>query len=147
MTYARITEHEDLLIERAAPDDDPLAHFFWTSGADGRLRILRCQECSYYIHPPTSRCPQCQSASVEPEVVSGKGSVHTYTVNEQEWIAGQAPFVIAIVNLEEQDDLRLTTNLLDVTPADAAIGMRVEVAFLHRNDVWYPLFSPEGSIE
>ena len=35
--------------------------FFWTSGADGRLRFLRCQACGYYLHPPLPRCPTCGS--------------------------------------------------------------------------------------
>lgn len=35
--------------------------FFWKSGADGKLRILRCQDCSSYIHPPQPACRYCMS--------------------------------------------------------------------------------------
>jgi uncharacterized OB-fold protein len=138
-----LIEYDDPLIARARPDDDPLARFFWASGADGQLRILRCGECGYFSHPPTSRCPRCHSDHMDPEVVSGRGAVHTYTVNVQQWVPDQVPFVIAIVTLDEQDDLRLTTNLLDVAPEDVTIGMRVRATFLHRHDVWYPLFVSE----
>ena len=55
---------------------------FWTGGRDGELRIVRCQDCGYYVHPPSPRCPRCLSDDVEPSPVSGRGVVYTYTVND-----------------------------------------------------------------
>ncbi|MDT7775582.1 MAG: uncharacterized protein QOC67_4506, partial [Pseudonocardiales bacterium] len=72
----------------------------------------------------------------------GLGTVHTFTVNHQQWVPGQAPYVIAIVRLDEQEDLQLTTNVCGCDWAEVTVGMRVRVCFLHRNDVWYPLFEP-----
>lgn len=133
---------QDVLSVRMLPSADPLVRFFWASGADGRLRILRCPSCGYFTHPPGSRCARCLAGGLEPTPVSGLAMVHTYTVNHQQWVAGQQPYVIAIVVLDEQEDLRLTTNIVGCAPADVHIGMRVRVAFLHRDDVWYPLFTP-----
>lgn len=139
---------QDFLSVRIAPQDDPETDFFWASGADGRLRFKRCQSCGYYSHPPTPRCPKCLSGEMAPEPVSGKATVLTYTVNVQQWVPGQEPYIIALVTMDEQDDLRLTTNLVGVPiDADDIIGMRVEVRFLARDDVWYPLFVPEGTPE
>ena len=59
--------------------------FFWTSGADGRLRFLRCGGCGYYLHPPSPRCPRCGGAELAPDPVSGRGTVHSFTVNHQPW--------------------------------------------------------------
>src|SRR5438270_9216091 len=56
---------------------------FWTGGRDGELRIARCNDCGYYIHPPSPRCPQCLSDDVEPHAVSGQGCVYTFTVNQR----------------------------------------------------------------
>ena len=56
---------------------------FWTGGRDGELRIVRCNDCGYYIHPPSPRCPQCLSDDVAPHAVSGRGSVYTFTVNQR----------------------------------------------------------------
>ena len=42
---------------RILPKLDDGNRFFWTSGADGRLRFLRCQDCGYFIHPPQPICP------------------------------------------------------------------------------------------
>jgi uncharacterized OB-fold protein len=41
--------------------------------------------------------------------------------------------------------MRLTTNILDVDPADVSIGMPVEVRFEHHDDVWIPVFVPGGA--
>lgn len=136
----------DILTVRIAPQDDPETNFFWASGEDGKLRFKHCQDCGYYSHPPTPRCPKCLSANMQPDPVSGKATVLTYTVNIQQWVPGQAPYIIAIVTMEEQDDLRLTTLLAGVELDDPnIIGMKVEVRFLARDDVWYPTFVPEGS--
>ena len=138
----------DILTMRILPQDNPECEFFWQSGADGQLRFKRCGDCGYFSHPPTPRCPKCLSAKMEPEVVSGKGTILTFTVNVQQWVPGQEPYIIAIVTMDEQPDLRLTALLagvpLDIAPADL-IGTRVETRFLARDDIFYPTFVPEGA--
>lgn len=125
------------------PELDELNRFFWTSGADGRLRFLRCQACRNWIHPPRPRCPACRSDRVEPAAVEGQGIVASFTINHQAWLPGMSvPFVVAIVELPEQQGLRLMTNLVAVEPSTVRIGMRVEVVFSAHEDVWLPLFRP-----
>ena len=117
--------------------------FFWTSGADGHLRFLRCQRCGYYIHPPAPICPVDLSKDLAPEPVSGRGTVHTFTLNHQPWIPGyDPPYAVAIVELEEQEGLRLMTNVVGCPPEDVRVGMPVRVTFEHHDDVWLPLFTP-----
>jgi len=116
---------------------------FWTGGEAGELRFLRCTECGYLNHPPTAICPRCYSKALEPHAVSGRGTVHAFTVNHQAWMPGpELPYVVAIVALPEQDGLRLTTNVVGCEPDDVHIGMPVEVTFEHHDDVWIPLFRP-----
>ena len=122
----------------------PQNAFFWRAGASGKLRFMRCQACGHYIHPPLPICPLCRSRSVQDEPVSGKGAVLTYTVNRQVWEPGlEAPYVIAIVGLDEQPGLRLTTNIVNCAIEKVTIGMRVSVVFELHGDVWLPLFEPE----
>lgn len=117
--------------------------FFWTSGADGRLRFLRCGSCGYWIHPPGPICPVCHSKDVAPDAVAGTAVLHTYTINRQAWLPGfEPPYVVAIVELPEQEGLRLTTNLVNVALDDVRIGMPVRVVFEQWEDVWLPLFEP-----
>ena len=117
------------------------AHF-WTGGRDGELRFMRCDGCGYLIHPPLPRCPRCLATTVSPHAVSGLGTLHSFTVNHQPWIPGAAPYVIGLVTIDEQDDLRLTTNIVDCDPDEIAIGMALEVTFEHNDDVWLPMFRP-----
>ncbi len=116
---------------------------FWTGGRDGELRIVRCQDCGYYVHPPSPRCPRCLSDDVVPSPVSGRGVVYTYTVNEREWSPGlEVPYVIAIVQLDEQSDLRLMTNIVGCKPEEVAINMQVRVEFREQGDAYVPVFRP-----
>ena len=117
---------------------------FWRGGADGRLHVLRCDACRTWIHPPAPVCPSCRSRDVAPQAVSGRAVVETFTVNHRSWIPGfEPPYVIAIVALEEQDGLRLTTNIVGCAADDVAIGMPVRVTFEAGDDgVYFPLFEP-----
>ena len=134
------TPRPDFRILPRVRDDN---EFFWTSGEDGRLRFTRCQSCGYWIHPTSPICPECHSKDLAPEEVSGSATLHTYTINRQAWIPGfDPPYVVAIVELPEQEGLRLTTNLVNVELEDVQIGMPVKVTFEHWEDVWLPLFEP-----
>jgi uncharacterized OB-fold protein len=119
--------------------------FFWTAGADGVLRLQRCHDCGFFVHPPGPVCPRCLSRHLGPEEVSGRGHVETFTVNHQQWIPGSDAYIIAWVSIDEQPDVRLTTNLVGVEPEDVHVGMPVRVVFEHNDDVWIPLFTPEGA--
>ena len=127
---------------RVLPAPDETTAFFWSSGQDGRLRFLRCQECGTYLHPPLPRCFTCGSRDLAPEPVSGRATVHTCTVNHQPGPGEAEPWSIAIVELEEQEGLRLTSNLVGCEPDEARIGMLVQVTFEQHDQVWFPVFEP-----
>ncbi len=117
---------------------------FWRGGADGELRFLRCADCDYYVHPPAPVCPECLGRALAPEAVSGRAALLTFTENHQPWIPGfDPPYLIAIVEIEEQKGLRLTTNLVDCEVDDVAIGMQLRVVFEERDEgIFIPLFAP-----
>ena len=118
---------------------------FWTGGATGQLLIARCQSCGTWLHPPRPACRACYGTDVTAEPAAGTGTVVTYTVNHQAWVPDlDVPYVLAIVELDEQPGLRLTTRVVGVDPTAVAIGMRVRVRFEQKEDVWLPLFEPDG---
>jgi uncharacterized protein len=127
---------------RVLPPSVGPSAFFWKLGADGKLRFLQCSTCSYFIHPPTSYCPKCGGREAAPEAMSGRGTVYSFTVNHQPWDGSVASYVVAIVEMDEQSDLRLMTNLVDVAAEDVRIGMPVEVVFEGHDDIYLPLFRP-----
>lgn len=126
---------------RPLPELDLWNRAFWTGGAEGRLMITRCAACGYWIHPPGPVCPQCLSREVGAQQVSGRGRVYTFTVNHQQWHpAFTTPYVIALVELDEQPQLRVVTNIVGCEPDAVRLGMRVEVCFEHVEDVFIPVF-------
>jgi acetyl-CoA acetyltransferase/uncharacterized OB-fold protein len=117
---------------------------FWSAGADGVLRVLRCADCGAYTHPPLPRCRSCRGDRVAMSPVSGRGVVAGFTVNHQQWLPDfPPPYVIAVVALEEDDGVRLTTNIVGCPAADVRIGMAVRVLFEKAGDVFVPLFEPD----
>ena len=130
---------------RPLPELTPATEWFWTSGADGRLRIQRCTDCSSLVHPPVPICPVCRSRNWEPSIVSGRATVIGFTVNQHQWHpAFEPPYVIAVVGLAEDPTVRLTTMMVGCAPTEVSIGQDVTVRFEHHDDVWLPLFEPTG---
>ena len=133
---------------RPLPELTLASEWFWTSGADGVLRIQGCSDCGKLVHPPVPICPYCRSRSSKPTPVSGRGTIVGFTVNAHRWLPGlDPPYVIANVALEEDPRVHLTTNIVGCDPADVQIGQKVAVRFEQEEDVWLPLFELTGELD
>ncbi len=129
-------------MSRPLPQLTPENEFFWTSGADGVLRFRRCQVCRSYQHPPGPICRTCGSDQLTPEAVSGHGVVVGFTVNEHQWSPDfPPPYVVAMVAIDEDPRVRLTTNLIAIPSDRIVVGLRVTVRFEPVEDVWLPMFT------
>lgn len=139
---------------RLIPTPTSESSAFWTGGAHGRLMIYRCRDCTHFFHPPGPVCWRCRSVDVAPQPVSGRATVAAYTVNRQPWIPGFAPpYIVAMVELDDEPDVRLTTNVIEVAESDIRVGLPVEVVFEEwpngdeGDRVWVPLFKPVDDVE
>ncbi|MDE0930273.1 MAG: OB-fold domain-containing protein [Halioglobus sp.] len=133
-----------MIANRTMPVVDPSEAHFWCGGKEGRLLISRCQSCSEYIHPTGPICPACLSREIKPEAVSGKAVISTFTINYQAWFPDlEVPYVVAIVELEEQPSVRLMTNIVGCDLESVHIGMKVRVIFKQVDEIFLPLFEPE----
>ncbi len=131
---------------RPLPELTPWTEWYWTSGADGILRIQGCTDCGALVHPPVPVCPVCRSRSSAPTAVSGRATVVGYTVNQHPWHPDlPPPYVIAVVALAEDPGVRLTTNVTGCDVDDVRVGLEVQVRFEHLDDVWLPVFEPTGT--
>lgn len=77
--------------------------------------------------------------------LSGRATVFSYTVNHQPWDGTGDVYAIGLVQLEEQADVRLTTNIVGIDPCAVTIGMPVRVVFEDHDPVYLPLFEPATS--
>ncbi len=122
--------------------------YFWTAGADGRLRLQECQGCQALIHPPAPICRYCRSHDIGVRAVSGKGTLAGFTVNHRFGFPDlPPPYVVAQVAIAEDPRVRLTTNVVDCDPDELELGQPVEVVFQRLADVWLPLFKPSTDSE
>jgi acetyl-CoA acetyltransferase/uncharacterized OB-fold protein len=128
-------------VNRPLPLLTPENEFFWTGGRDGELRFQRCTDCGALLHPPGPICPYCRSRAIEVTTVSGRATVVGVTVNHQPWLPDlPVPYVIAIVAIDEDPRVRLTTNIVNTD--SVGVGARVQVLFEQFDDVWLPMFEP-----
>ncbi|KPM51948.1 hypothetical protein ACG83_30695 [Frankia sp. R43] len=114
------------------PVPDILSQPFWDSADRGQLAIQRCADCERYFHPPVPLCFRCGSVALRYAQVSGRGRVYTFTVTRQARnpaFARLEPYVVAWVELEEQDNIRLICNMPSDDLGRVSIGAAVEVYF------------------
>ncbi len=134
---------------RPVPFPDDVTEGFWDSLRAQTLGIQRCARCSRFNHAPSLTCPACGSEDLRYEPVSGRGTVHSYTVLEDPPGPGFAtlvPLVVVVVELVEQPGLLMVANLLGTEPAEVRIGAEVEVTFEKiSEDCVLPQFRPAGA--
>ena len=127
------------------PRPNPMTQFFWDGCKARKLQILRCQACGWFVHYPRPVCNKCLSTDLAPQEVSGRASLYAYTLTMQAfhpYYVDKLPYTLAVVELEEQPGLRITTNIVDVDEADLKAGMPVRLAWREvAPDVVLPMFT------
>jgi acetyl-CoA acetyltransferase/uncharacterized OB-fold protein len=134
------------------PHPTPETAFFWEGCAAGELRLQHCRTCDRPWFPPQRRCPRCGGGDIEVRTASGRGRVASFVIAERDTPGFTAPYVIAIVQLDEGP--RLLTNLVDVDPSPDTVdvGMRVAlrptaVVDSRGTTATLPLFTPDPSTD
>ncbi len=117
---------------------------WWEAVLQGRLVVQKCNACGAERHPPCPCCARCGSHDVGMRDTEGTGVVYTFTVVHQKFIPGMPePYVVASIELDGTDGLRVVSNVVGVEPSEVRIGMPVEVFFEHMSDeLVVPRFKP-----
>ncbi len=128
------------------PLPNELTQPFWDGAAKGQLVIQSCNACGHLQHAPEPVCSACLSFDLGSKAVSGKGSVYTFCIPTQAfhpYFADKLPFVLAVVELDDQPGLKMITNIVDVDTDSVKVGDRVEVTFNPLGDEFMlPVFRP-----
>jgi len=90
-----------------------------------RLEGQRCTSCQAVQFPSRTSCRICRERRLEPYRLSGRGTVYSHAEVGQAPRGFAAPYIAALVQLEE--GLLLTAQLTDVDPEDVVIGLPVEM--------------------
>jgi uncharacterized OB-fold protein len=93
-----------------------------------RLSADRCLACTKLWHPYGHLC-SCGGTTFEKKNLQGTGSVvsFTFVTNPPTPYAGQAPYCIALVILDE--GITVMGQLTDIDEGAVCIGMRVSAVF------------------
>jgi uncharacterized OB-fold protein len=133
---------------RPRPEPDATTAFYWEGAAAGKLMLQRCRSCGKHQFPPDISCVHCQADTFDHVEMSGRGRVFSFAVVDRPLHAGfveAVPYVVALVELDEQEGLRVLANIIEVPPAtELTCGTVVEVVFEERGDVVLPQFRPSG---
>jgi uncharacterized protein len=126
------------------PDED--SRQFWAATASGKLEICRCQQCKLWLQPPLERCPKCWGETAF-EAVAGTGEVYSFIVVFQPALPGfrdKLPYVVGLVDLDEQKGLRLPGRVVGVEHDTVKVGQRVkaELEDLPGGDYKVAVFRP-----
>ncbi|WP_417725565.1 Zn-ribbon domain-containing OB-fold protein [Salipiger sp.] len=117
------------------PDEQP----FWDACKAHELRVQCCRDCGTFRHPPVPVCHDCGSTGIDWQQVSGRGTVFSYTIAHHPThpaLNAAVPYNIAVVLLEDAGDVRLVTNVIDVSPEEMRVGLPVTVAWEDAADGW-----------
>lgn len=99
------------------------------------MKIFKCNSCDYASVSSKYTCPQCGNGKLEPEEVSSKGTVFSFTdihIAPAEF-ADIAPYTIALIQLDEAN-AKVTVRM----DGEAEIGDKAELdkvengAFLYK---------------
>jgi uncharacterized OB-fold protein len=115
---------------------------YWEGIAGGELRLQRCQACDTVVFYPRAVCPHCLASPLGWFTAAGTGRVYSYTVAHRAFgeFAGQAPFTVALIDLDE--GVRMMARIVDADPGGVRIGMPVQMVVRQIGDADLPCFQP-----
>ena len=130
---------------RMRPRLDEYNRPYWTAGAEGTLKMQKCNSCQTFNHPALPVCRSCQSEDLGYAALPGTGAIDTFTVNHQSWYPGVAvPYVIARVRPDGAPGVIITTNIVNCDVDAVRPEDKVRVLFDEQDGIWFPLFEKEA---
>jgi uncharacterized protein len=131
-------------IDHPKPVADWETRGYWEGAGRHTLVLQRCRSCGAVQHRPRALCVSCLSSEIEHFEASGRGTVWTFTVTEQNQVPAfrdATPYVLAYVELEEGP--RLLSNVVACPPDAVRIGMPVVAEFrADAEGLAVPVFRP-----
>jgi uncharacterized OB-fold protein len=130
---------------RPLPMPTPVSQPFFDAARERRLVLPHCPRDGFFFYP-RSHCPGCLSKDWEWREASGRGEVHAFTIDRvghDPALAPDAPFAIAVVDLEEGP--RMPARIVGCEVDDVRVGMPVEAVYEDIEDATIVRFRPRAS--
>lgn len=121
-----MSESTDKPLPRLTPDN----RRFWEGCRQHRIMLPTCLSCDRPHWPPGPVCPFCFSRAITWRQATGLGTVSSWVVVHKAWLpafAADLPYNAVQVELDE--GVRLTGNVVGIPNAELRVGMRVKAVF------------------
>jgi uncharacterized protein len=120
----------DVTEPQPLPEPTPVSKPFWQGLTEHRIVVQYSPSLARHVFYPRTLAPGTLADDLEWREIDGAGSVYTFTVARRPtgppW-ADSLPQILAVVEWDAGP--RISTELVDVDPADVRIGMRVSPVF------------------
>jgi uncharacterized protein len=123
-------------MDKDAPTAKPLPRItpdnrtFWEACRRHELLLPWCGACDRPHWPPGPVCPHCFADRVEWRRATGRGKISSWVVVHQEGLpAFRNDLPYNAVQVELDEGVRLTGNVVGVQNRDLRVGLPVEVVF------------------
>lgn len=134
--------------EQALSFPYPIAEYgaeaYWEACNEKRLTMQRCHDCQRLRWHPSPRCGECGSEHFDWDNLSGRGKINTWTVVTHPVhpaAVEKVPYIVVVVELEEQAGLTMVSNLIDCDAEAIHFDHPVEVVFVaHPKGQKLPVF-------
>ena len=125
---------------KVLPQPSVLTEPYWEACRQGDLTMQRCEGCQAYQFYPRTVCSHCGGQNLAWSTVSGRGRIKSFTIVRRGISrAYEAPYVLALINLEEGPCMM--SSLVGCDPDTVVVGARVTVAFQSwSSDIEMPVF-------
>lgn len=128
---------------RPLPQPDLDTKPYWDAAKEGRLIAQYDSVAGRYRWPPVPYLATGAGFDIEWKELSGRGTIYSYTiVHPPAHPAFEAPYVVALVEVDESPEVRFVTNIKNVDLEKLRIGMPVKVQFETFEDMGIPYFVP-----
>lgn len=117
------------------PVKTPVSAPFWDALAEHRIRIQYSPSLRQFVFYPRILAPGTLADDLEWRDISGEGTLYTFTIARKPvspHFANSVPQLLAVVQWDEGP--HLSTEMVNVDPADLTVGMRVKPVFVDYPD-------------
>ena len=115
---------------RPLPEPTPVSRPFWDALTEHRILVQYSPSLQQYVFYPRTLAPGTLADDLQWREIDGAGSLYTFTVARRPtgppW-TDAVPQLLAVVQWDVGP--RVSTELVDIDPADVRIGMRVAPVF------------------
>jgi uncharacterized OB-fold protein len=128
---------------RPLPIPTPNSEPFWNGLTNHQVTLQQCDDCDAWVFYPRSHCNGCLSPNLTWKLVSGNGTLYSFTVARRPTapqFADDIPQLIIVVELDE--GVRLNSVMVNIAAEALIVDMAVKPVFHQQDGATLLYFEP-----